>query len=546
MTLRRYAVILALVIPLLVMAMFVAGHGGNGTAQADSQTQTQSDSNSDNNSSNSWSDSGNSSDNNSDNSDEGSIGSDGSDGSDGSSVLDGVGSTENVNPGNRLSSARVIRQNVNDGEEEYARYCFTDDIQTLAKSKADEFALVGPSPGDGKTADDVRLDEDRDHCVVAGFEEGSDLKSYTTASVEGGVVKNRDDQRNIADSTDLDNTHDSTQHNRVAGPDLVKVRISKNLNKAQFVFDENIEKGSGDAGSFGFYSKSGGYHTGSSVVSTFNRTVTVKFDSNDQIDTAQRWFVKGAAVQDDNGTDNVLGTTDSNTDAPDLTNVTRDDSDTEYTYKFDENVGDLEASDFVLYTNDGTEIQAEDINTDGDEVHASYSQDIEDYPKDIVLAGVNPSNAQNDDDTSDASDDGTVPTVGVESLGSSNVTRSGRTTGPDLVSVGKNADDERLTLTFDEKLDDSDDQTDASGIYLVTSDNRLLKADRIMSIDGKKAYVKANETDIDALKGIVIEGGAITDEEGNTNPLTTDIWGSGDTINGSSNHLYSHSDSASV
>jgi hypothetical protein len=544
MTLRRYGVALFILLALLATAMFVAGQGAKGSARADSSTPAQTQkvqkdsSTSSNGSSNDWSGSNSSG--------EGSIGTTGSGTSDGSSVLSGVGDTQNVNPSNRLSSARVIRQNVNDGQEEYARYCFKDGIQTLDKSKADQFAVIGPNPGDGKTASDVRLDESRSHCVLVGFASGSDLKSYTIAAVEGGVVKNRDGQKNIADTMALGNTHDTSSHNRVAGPDLVKVRLSKDLNQAQFTFDENIQKGSGDAGSFGFYSKAGGYHTASEVVSTFNRTVTVKFDSNDQVDTSQRWFVKGGAVQDDNGTDNVLGTTDGSTDAPDLTSVSRDASDTMYDYKFDENVGDLQASDFVLYTNSGTEIQADSINIDGDQVHATFSQDIQDYPKDIVLAGVDPSNASDNTDngTSTASDNGTLPTIGVDGIGSTNVARDGRTTGPNLISVSKNADNERLTLRFNEKLDDNSDQTDASGIYLVTSDNRLLQADRTLSVDGKKLYVKANKTDIKALKGVVIEGGAVTDKQGNTNALTTDIWGSGDTISGSSSHLFSHSDGA--
>jgi hypothetical protein len=433
---------------------------------------------------------------------------------------------------------------VNDGEEEYARYCFKDDIQSLNTSKADEFAVVGPDPGSGKTAQDVRLDENRDHCVIAGFDSGTDMKSYTTAQVLGGVVKNRDGQRNVADSVSLDNAHtNSSSDNRTAGPDLVKIRVSKDLNRVEYYFDEDLQHGSANASDFGFYSKAGGYHTGSSIVSTFNRHVTVKFDSNDQVDTGQRWFATTGAVQDTNSIENVLGDVGASTDAPDLTSVSRDASDTEYTYHFDENVGNVNASDFLLYTNDGTEIQAEDVNTDGDEVHATFNQDIHDYPKDIVVAAVNPSDASSDNTTSETTD-GTTPTVGAVNIGSSNITRSGRTTGPDLTGVSKNADDQRITLTFDEKLDDGDNSNvDASGIYLATSDNRLLQADKILSIDGHKVYVQANKTDIKALKGIVLEAGAVTDKQGNDNPLTTDVWGSGDTLSSSGSTLYSHTTS---
>jgi len=275
-----------------------------------------------------------------------------------------------------------------------------------------------------------------------------------------------------------------------------------------------------------------------SFVSTYNKTVTVQFDSNDQVDTAQRWFAKNGAVQDQNGTANPLGTTSGTTDAPDLTSVSRDSGDTQYDYKFDENVGDLSASDFVLYTNDGTQIQAEDITTDGDVVHADFKSEIKDYPKDIITAAVVPANADNSGDTSDSSN-GTVPTIGEVSLGSSNVTRSGRTTGPDLTSVSHNAGDQTITLTFDEKLDDSNENSDGSGIYLATSDNRLVQADSIESVNGHKVYVKANKTDIKALEGVVIDAGTVTDKAGNDNALTSEIWGSGDTVTGSGSGLYS-------
>src|SRR4029078_5367725 len=103
----------------------------------------------------------------------------------------------------------------------------------------------------------------------------------------------------------------------------------------------------------------------------------------------------------------------------------------QYDYKFDENVGDLSASDFVLYTNDGTQIQAEDITTDGDVVPAGFKSEIKPSPKDIITAAVVPATADNSGDTSDSSN-GTVPTIGEVSLGSSKVTLSGRTNGPAL------------------------------------------------------------------------------------------------------------------
>jgi hypothetical protein len=563
MTMRRYAVIVPVLLALLFAAVLaVAGTGSSGSARADataSTTTVQSSttgtttsggaglsssndglgnsSNSSGNSSNSWGSSSNSSGNSSS---EGSIGSNGSTSS--GDVLTGVGNTQNVDPGNRLNSARVILHNVNDGQQEYARYCFTDDIQKLNGGQASNIAAVGPDPGTGATASSVRLDENNNNCLIVGFTPGTDLKSYTTAQVLGGVVTNRTGQGNIADSVALDNARTNSSNNRTAGPDLTKIRVSPNLNQVQYYFDENLGHGTANAGDFGFYSQAGGYHAGSSIVSTYNNVVTVQFNSSDQVDTGQRWFATTGAVQDTNNIQNVLGVVGGSTNAPDLTSVNRLASDTLYSYRFDENVGNVSASDFDLYTNDGTEIQADSINTDGDTVYATFPSGIKDYPNDIVIAAVDPSNASDasDNSTSSTATDGTTPTIGAVNLGSSNVTRAGRTIGPNLTSVSQNANSQTITLTFDENLDDSASNTDASGIYLATSDNRLVQADQILSIQDNKVYVQANKTDIKSLKGIVLESGAVTDKQGNNNALTTDIWGSGDTFSGSSNSLFSH------
>ena len=111
-------------------------------------------------------------------------------------------------------------------------------------------------------------------------------------------------------------------------------------------------------------------------------------------------------------------------------------------------------------------------------------------------------------------------TLGVKKLGSS-TTRKGRTTGPDLVSISTDANDRRMTLTFDENVDDEDSDYDASGIYIATDDDSLVKADRILEIEGKKVYVKADENLLDSLVGVTLESDTIEDFEGNGNPLGT-------------------------
>ena len=136
------------------------------------------------------------------------------------------------------------------------------------------------------------------------------------------------------------------------------------------------------------------------------------------------------------------------------------------------------------------------------------------------------SGTSDSDDSSDSSDDNDDEiTLGVKKLGSS-TTRKGRTTGPDLVSVSVDANDRRMTLTFDENVDDEDDDYDASGIYIATDDDSLVQADRVLEIEGKKVYVKADENLLDSLVGVTLESDTIEDFEGNGNPIGTVAHGS--------------------
>ena len=75
------------------------------------------------------------------------------------------------------------------------------------------------------------------------------MKSYTLGAVEGGVVENRDDEKNIADSMALSGGRSTSTSNRTTGPDLIGVRVSKTLNRVKYYFDEDLEDdSSADAG----------------------------------------------------------------------------------------------------------------------------------------------------------------------------------------------------------------------------------------------------------------------------------------------------------
>ena len=432
-----------------------------------------------------------------------------------------VGATENVAVANRLSSVRVVWQNTSDDEEEFVRFCFGNAVQSLDEGKASSFAVVGPDPAVGERAIDVTLDDAHENCVIAGFSAGTDVRSYTLAEIEGGVVKNRDDEKNIADSAPLRGGRSVSTRDRTAGPDLTGVRISKALNRIAYHFDGELdEHARADAGSFGFYTARGDARTGSKIVSVDNRVVRVEFGDDDQVDNARRGFVKAGAVRDGGGSENPVGSLGSRTSNPDLIGARKAAAETQYHYTFDDNVWPRVApANFVLYTDNGTEIEGESAEVDGHEVHVTFPREIEDYDSgDIVLAAVNPQ-ADTPNET-DGDGSGEPITSGAKAIGSQ-TTRRGRTTGPDLVSVSTDVAGRLMTLRFDERVDDDNDTIDASRIYIATDDDALVKANRIVEIEGETVYVKADENDLESLMGVTLEPDAIKDPAGNGNPLDT-------------------------
>jgi hypothetical protein len=498
MTLARSAVVVPALAALLVAAMFIAARGNPASARAHGLWLTQAPQGEDE------------------------IGANRS--PDGAADLR-VGATDDVAAENRLSSVRVVQQNTNDDEEEYVRFCFRDDVQTLDEGKASSFAVVGPDPAQALTATDVTLDRAHANCVVAGFTSGTDVRSFTLGAVEGGVVENRDREQNLADSAALSGARSATR-SRTVGPDLTGVRVSKTLNRVEFHFDEALDEGAGaDAGAFGFSPYTGDARAASTVVSVDGEVVTVQFDDHDSVDVARRWLVASGAVRDSGGSENPVGAIGGPTAKPDLTTVRRAPADTEYNYTFDDNIsGGVDASDFVLYTDDGKAIEGESAVGDGRTVHVTYPRAIEDYNSGaIALAAVDP-----DAHAATRRESGETIPLGVVALGSTE-TRPGRTTGPDLVSVSTDPGDRLMILTFDERLDDDDHRDDGSGIFIATDDHRLVKAGRILEIEGAKVYVQAGEILLRSLVGVTLAPGAIHDAEGNVNPIGTVAHGSAGT-----------------
>jgi len=487
----------------------------------------------------------------------------------GSAAGGAIGDTDNVAVSNRLSAARVVTSNTNDDEENFVEFRFTDEIEDLEEENAGRFKLAGPDIETAIAAQTLRLVEGDDRRVLAGFDTQEDVRRFTIGMVEGGAVENDEDEGNVADSVTLDGSRISGGRGLTSGPDLLAVRASNTLNRVEYLFDEELEEdgsdaggaqapessaedpdtgasgaegtedleqgatesedsseaevgGSGDPSSFGYYTARGEARTASEVVSIEGRRVIVEFDEDaDQVDEAERKFVRSGAVTDRSGIANPPRSIGGRTVNPDLVDATATAADTQYDFRFDEEITDVSPESFVLFTDSGERYEGQSYSKEGRRVRVSYDRQLEDFSDSIVLATVEADGAAANDREGD---DGQKTTTGSVPVGSSG-TRDGRTTGPDLRDVEFDERGERLTLTFDEAVED-EEEFDAARIYLATSDDQLIETDRIIEVDGRRVFVQADENDLEAAEGVTLDAGAVADHEGNPNPVITMAEGS--------------------
>ena len=207
------------------------------------------------------------------------------------------------------------------------------------------------------------------------------------------------------------------------------------------------------------------------------------------------------------------------TSNPDLIGARKAAADTQYHYTFDDNVWPgVAPSDFVLYTDNGTEIEGEAADVDGREVHVTFPREIEDYDSgDIVLAAVNP---QADTPERDRRR---------RQRRADHRRRQGDRLADHPSGPHHRPRPHRRRDRCRRPAHDADvrrarrrrGSVDASRIYIATGDDELVQVERIAEIEGEKVYVKANENDLESLVGVTLEPDAIEDPEGNGNPLGT-------------------------
>lgn len=428
-----------------------------------------------------------------------------------------LGGVDNVTFDLRLESASIDRIDLDDNDLEFVRYRFAGIVDEINDENG--LQLRGLDSDEQVRAETAFRDEGDLNSVIAGFPADTDLPAYTLAVVQAEAVENINGEGNVPDTAALDGSTISLENGRTDGPDLVDVVAQPNLERVDFVFDENLEEegseAAANANNLGYYALDGTIHNADEIVSVEDNVLTARFDEDqgDQVEEAVRWFILSDTVEDRSGNANVLGAIGGQTTAPDLIAVNEAVGDTQWDYVFDQDITDADLSKFLAYTADGTRYQAESMaRPDSATVRAAFSQ-VQKFGQDIILAAVEPGAVKRDKGFDTQSTAGAAATSD-----SGELEESGSTTGPDLQSVDVDRNSGQATMHFDELVND-DKAWDPSNFFVVTDSGRLVPGAHYVETDDNRVIVTWDPTSMQAARGIVIEDGAVEDFQGNPNPM---------------------------
>jgi hypothetical protein len=414
----------------------------------------------------------------------------------------------------RLINATIDRVNLDSDEQEFVRFQFGTQIDEVVDETA--FLLVGLDPKDVVKSEVAFRDEDDLDTVLVGFPARTDVHSHTLATAAPGAVQTVSNESNIPDSVPLTGSNVGTGNGLTTGPDLLSVDIDANLERAVFVFDEQLDESQKpSATSFGYYTDSGLDPRGSDVVSVEDNTVTVRFDEEggDQIEDAARLWVDAGAVSDTAGNTNPVGAFGEQTSAPDLQAIEDGPGQTQFEFVFDDEVTEAKAASFAVYTADGTRYTAESVTRpDSQRVRAAFPK-IQNFGDEVVLASVDREAVKADGGFDTPNTVGALP-IWIAGLA------QGGTTGPDLIGVQLDAKTGQATLTFDEDIDD-DKTYKASDLYLITTSGQMVAAESIVESHHRTMIVTFRPNVAKAADGLTINAGAVQDFQENGNPLDT-------------------------
>jgi hypothetical protein len=436
-------------------------------------------------------------------------------GEDGEDVAERPAETasRNLSPDLRLAGAEPDIVNLNDDQQEYVSFRYTEPVQRIIDETA--FVLAGPEADQQVHAESARVVTDDGTRVLAAFPAGTDVRSHTIAWSTPGAVENRGDQGSIPSAVELEHSRVRLGADRTTGPDLLGVHRNETLNRISYGFDEQLDEGpSPEAAAFAYYDRSGTRHDGQAVLSVEDNVVVVQFDDAEgDVGNAVRYSVAPGSIADSSGTANVARAVGGQTSVPDLVRVERSAVKTQFDFTFDQTIEGVDAAKLALHSSDGTRYEADSFTRPSpDVVRANFPQ-VRDFAGELVLATADAGSVHA------TSQDGQPSTLGSADLARTPV-KGDRTTGPDLLRADIDRATGQVVFRFDEPVDD-DRAVDPSGFLLITEAGHLVPGHSAILLDGHRAVIVFDENVADAARAAGVDAGAVTDFQGQPNPVRT-------------------------
>jgi len=430
----------------------------------------------------------------------------------GPSATEELGAGRNVSLRLALRSARIVRVDLDDDEEELVEFTFNDDLQEILDK--DAFMLLGPNPDDETISESAVLVETDPDSVLVGFKSGTDVRSFSLAAVKTGAVSSRDGKVNLQATTHLAGS--TGFRGATAGPDLLWVSINRSKERISYVFDEDLDENlSADPQDFGYYTRSGSMHLGDALISVEKRVVTIEFkrSDGDNVEDAVRYFVLAGAVKDLQGNDSTPRAVGGKTTKPDLSSVRRI-GDSMFDYTFDASVTEINPKEFAVYTATGKSYQGEAYaRPDANTVRVIFPQ-LRYIGDQVVLAAVSGKAVKSAESITSQN------TVGAMRLAPAG-RNDGGTAGPDLTSVDMDDETGLVTYHFDEAIDRRlmVDKIDPRSFMIISSAGDLLSGISAAGVGTNWVSILFNKDDVADAQAAAIKAGAVTDDEGNANPI---------------------------
>jgi hypothetical protein len=460
---------------------------------------------------------------------------------------------------------RTVR--VTDNSLDEVTFCFDENVDDTP-IQDNFFHLQGYDEDKIATGNNSALDTDR-RCVIVRFNNSEmDVNQYTIGVVEqNAVIDEPGNFNNPQNSATLQNTAlgPGGQDGRTGGPDLVSTTDVSSTNDVLYTFDESLDEVQCNPDFFGWYSTQGedavdddapARGLSCDIEGSDDQVARIGFDPSNDVDDATRYFVDRDQVDpnvpddsppnagiEDLGDDSSIGlmspiNSTGQTDDPDLSSVTRVDSNS-YDYLFDEDLDDTCSSSlFHLYGEDDFQYTADDCDPQGSagsirtvRAHFNGGSDDNDTTSfsafELPTAGVESCATQGETPNFECSTIGGAPVSGVTSGEA-----PGHTDAPDLhQAVFRNNFDE-VVYHFDENVD----EVTAEPFF---DEYCLYDADVFTTTCGLDAIVSSNVVTVEFAPGEVQSFDVATVD---TNPGFYSGGGAGAGISGAAEDFHSHDD----